>query len=128
MVGANRYIFGERDMCRIELDGEFEDRFIPDPWAVKVKDERYDVKISILFLYFRSQRTFWCYDFNLLSIKSDLFPPKNWNIWSIFSIVANLKINKSINLIWSTGESCSMKFVNYLLLDIIEQVKMITNR
>jgi len=31
MVGANRYIFGERDMCRIELDGEFEDRFIPDP-------------------------------------------------------------------------------------------------
>ena len=37
MVGANRYIFGERDMCRID-DGEFEDRFIPDPWTVKAYD------------------------------------------------------------------------------------------
>mmetsp|Transcript_4479 Transcript_4479/g.7761 ORF Transcript_4479/g.7761 Transcript_4479/m.7761 type:complete len:212 (-) Transcript_4479:180-815(-) len=31
LVAENRYRFGETDSCRMDWDGEFDDRFIPDP-------------------------------------------------------------------------------------------------
>lgn len=31
LIAENRYRFGERDSCRMDWDGAFEDRFIPDP-------------------------------------------------------------------------------------------------
>ncbi|KAI2500706.1 DUF393-like protein [Fragilaria crotonensis] len=31
VVSHNRYRFGERDSCRVDFDGEFDDRFVKDP-------------------------------------------------------------------------------------------------
>lgn len=32
VVSENRWKFGKSDSCRMDYDGEFDNRFVPDPW------------------------------------------------------------------------------------------------
>jgi predicted DCC family thiol-disulfide oxidoreductase YuxK len=38
VVANNRYRFGETDQCRLDLDGEYDGRFVADPFVEEKKE------------------------------------------------------------------------------------------